>query len=57
MPVEIREIVIKTEITVGGKSSQRKWTEKDLATLRRQLIEEMKAISNREHTWKKNHKR
>lgn len=57
MPVEIREIVIKTEITVGEKPFQRKSVEKDLAALRRQLLEEFKIMLSRENNWKNIHKR
>jgi hypothetical protein len=57
MPVEIREIIIKTEITIGEKHNQRKLNDKDLLVFRRQLLEEIKAIMHKETTRKNIHKR
>ena len=57
MPVEIREIVIKTEITVGDKRNQTKLGEKDLIALRRQLLEELNSMVNKQKTWKNIHNR
>jgi|GEM_PF-978030 len=58
MPVEIREIIIKTEITVGNTTLQRsKSIEKDIASMRRQLLEELRAMLNRETGRKNIHNR
>lgn len=57
MPVEIREIVIKTEITVGDKRNQTKLGEKELIALRRQLLEELNSMVNKQKTWKNIHNR
>ena len=57
MPVEIREIIIKTEITVGNRTLQSKSTDKELASIRRQLLEELRAMVNREAGRKNIHNR
>jgi len=44
MPIEVREIVIKTEISTTGHSHQAGIREKDLNTLKKQLFEECKKI-------------
>ena len=43
MPVEIRELIIKTSISAGNNASA-KVMEKDLNTLKKQLLEECKKI-------------
>ena len=44
MPVEIRELIIKTAISAAGSSASAKVMEKDLNTLKKQLLEECKKI-------------
>jgi hypothetical protein len=44
MPVEIREIVIKTEITTGERRMQEAFTERDIDLLRKKLLEECKEL-------------
>jgi hypothetical protein len=56
MPVEIREIIIKTQIVVGGNTHPDKTRERDLNVLRKKLLEECKIlISN--SVKRKNYKR
>ncbi len=57
MPVEIREIIIKTEITSGNTHTQRKFNDKELVHFKRQLLEEVKAIFSRETNRKSIYKR
>lgn len=54
MPVEIRELIIRTEISVGGKANPRKLREKDLYAFKRQILEECKIMINKEATKKNN---
>jgi len=44
MPVEIRELIIRTEISVSGKSSQPGTRDKELNLIRRRLLEECKRM-------------
>ncbi len=57
MPVEIREIIIKTEITMGEKNVHRKINEKELVVFKRQLLEEVKAFFSKESIKKNIYKR
>lgn len=57
MPVEIREIIIKTEITVGDKLTHRKINEKELVAFKKQLLEEVKAFFSKETSKKNIYKR
>lgn len=56
MPIEIRELVIKTTITTGGTGNNFLTDEKELAHLKKQLLEECKRLI-KEHTKKRNIKR
>lgn len=40
MPIEIRELIIKTEVTVGGTQRNVFAEEKQLAEIKKQLLEE-----------------
>lgn len=56
MPVEIREIIIKTEIASSGRTNSATVKDKDMQVLKKQVLEECKKIiaeNNRE----KSHKR
>jgi len=44
MPIEIREIIIKTEISASGHNHHAGIREKDLNALKKQLFEECKKI-------------
>jgi hypothetical protein len=44
MPVEIRELIIRTEISVGDKNARPGARDKELALLRRKLLEECKRM-------------
>jgi hypothetical protein len=44
MPIEIREIIIKTEITSSGHTRQGRVNEKELGMFRKQLLEECKRM-------------
>lgn len=44
MPVEIRELIIRTEISVSGKSNQPGARDKELNLMRRKLLEECKRM-------------
>ncbi|NTE05720.1 hypothetical protein G6M26_21010 [Agrobacterium tumefaciens] len=44
MPIEIRELIIKTEIFSGQKSNGQEISMKDLEHLKMQLLEECKRI-------------
>lgn len=44
MPIEIREIIIKTEISTGEKNQTRGLKEKELNFLKKQVMEECKRI-------------
>lgn len=56
MPVEIREITIKTQIVAGGNSSSGHIREKELNALRKRILDECRTlISN--SAKRKNYKR
>jgi len=57
MPVEIREIIIKTEITIGDKNNQRKLNDRDLVAFKKKMLEEFRAIFNKEKARKNIYKR
>lgn len=44
MPIEIRELIIKTEITSAGNNPQVILKEKDLQALKKQMLEECRRI-------------
>ena len=44
MPIEIREIIIKTEITTGERRNQDVINEKDLDLLRKKILDECKEL-------------
>ena len=44
MPVEIREIVIRTEIATGHRNGDTGMDEKELKTLKKQLLDECNRI-------------
>jgi hypothetical protein len=44
MPIEIRELVIKTEISTGNGSSAKGVKEKELALFKKQMLEECKRL-------------
>ncbi|KQC01782.1 hypothetical protein AQF98_05290 [Pedobacter sp. Hv1] len=44
MPIEIRELIIKTEISTTTKNDHAAIADKDLEVLKRQLLEECKRI-------------
>ena len=44
MPVEIRELVVKTRISANDRTDQGGVKEKELAVLKKQLLEECKRI-------------
>ncbi len=44
MPIEIRELIIKTEIASAGHSPQAVLKEKDIQALKRQMLEECRRI-------------
>ncbi|MBC8054181.1 MAG: hypothetical protein H7Y13_14050 [Sphingobacteriaceae bacterium] len=44
MPIEIREIIIKTEISNGERSQTGSLKEKELTLLKKQVMEECKRI-------------
>jgi hypothetical protein len=44
MPIEIREINIKTEINSGGKPGAVSLTSKEIESIRKQLLDECKQI-------------
>ena len=44
MPIEIRELIIKTEITNAGNNPQVSLNEKDLQALKKQMLEECRRI-------------
>lgn len=56
MPVEIREIIIKTEIVSGTREHSGSVKEKDINTLKKQLLEECKRLIA-EQTKRNNYKR
>jgi Family of unknown function (DUF5908) len=56
MPIEIREIIIKTEISVNESNQALSIKEKELSTLKSQLLEELKRITG-EQSKKKVYKR
>lgn len=49
MPVEIREIIIKTEVSVNENNRAYAIKEKELNALRNQLQEEFKKIVSEQH--------
>lgn len=55
MPVEIRELVIKTEI-VSGNTKQHTFNDKEVQALRKQLLEECRRLIT-ETTREKRYKR
>ncbi|NDI99684.1 hypothetical protein GWA97_11405 [Flavobacterium sp. LaA7.5] len=56
MPIEIRELIIKTEITSGKHNPQAILKEKDLQALKKQMLEECRRIVA-EQMREKNNKR
>lgn len=56
MPIEIRELIIKTEILVNETSQGLSIKEKELNMLKNQLLEELKRIAS-EQNKKKTYKR
>ncbi|KAF2507503.1 hypothetical protein E0W72_11535 [Flavobacterium arcticum] len=44
MPIEIRELIIKTEIVSAGHNPRAMVKEKDLQELKKQMLEECKRI-------------
>jgi len=44
MPIEIRELIIKTEISTGNKGRSEAVTEEDLNNIRVKLLEECKRM-------------
>jgi nitrogenase molybdenum-iron protein alpha/beta subunit len=56
MPIEIREIIIKTEISSGGKQTSSALKEEDIHFFRKQLLEECKRMIA-EKTKKNSYKR
>ncbi|MEE1944510.1 DUF5908 family protein [Pedobacter sp. KR3-3] len=44
MPIEIRELVIKTEIVANGQNNQQTMRGKELQLLKRQLMAEVKRL-------------
>jgi len=44
MPVEIRELIIKTSISINDKANAATIKEKDLDVLKKQLLEECKRM-------------
>lgn len=56
MPIEIRELIIKTEIFSGTKHSPSSIKEEDIVFFKKQLLEECKRMIS-EKTKKHNYKR
>ncbi len=50
MPIEIRELVIKTEIVANTKNSQSATKGKELQLLKRQLMAELKRLMARQQS-------
>jgi len=46
MPIEIRELIIKTEISTGNRSRSETVTEEELNNIRVKLFEECKRMIN-----------
>lgn len=44
MPIEIRELIIKTEVQIGITNESSKLIEEDLSVLKKQLLTECKRI-------------
>jgi len=44
MPIEIRELVIKTEVSTGSKNHAGSATDSDLKNLKKQVLEECKRM-------------
>jgi hypothetical protein len=44
MPIEIREIIIRTDISVNSRNKSEGIKEKDISLLRKQLLEECKRL-------------
>jgi len=44
MPIEIRELIIKTEISSASRNNTGGLKEKDLSAMKKQLLEECKRI-------------
>jgi hypothetical protein len=44
MPIEIRELIIRTEISVSGKNNQPGAKDRDLNLIKRRLLEECKRM-------------
>ncbi|QSW89343.1 MULTISPECIES: DUF5908 family protein [Flavobacterium] len=56
MPIEIRELVIKTEIVSSHNKSNSAAKEKELSLLRKQVLEECKRLiseKNQENSYKR----
>ncbi|MCX6318967.1 MAG: DUF5908 family protein [Bacteroidetes bacterium] len=56
MPVEIRELIIKTEIVSGKKTDANHISAQTLAALRRQLLAECKRMLAEENKKKQYHR-
>ena len=56
MPIEIRELIIRTEITIGGKNQGAHLRETELQHIKKQLLAACKKIIL-ENEKKKNYKR
>jgi hypothetical protein len=56
MPIEIREIIIKTEISTGERKGTGTIKDKDLNALKKQLLEECKRMiseTSKKQTYKR----
>jgi hypothetical protein len=56
MPIEIRELVIRTEIVTNNTKNLASAKEKELSVLRKQLLEECKRLiaeKNQENSYKR----
>ncbi|WP_366125125.1 DUF5908 family protein [uncultured Winogradskyella sp.] len=56
MPIEIRELIIKTEVNTNDKYNQNGISKDDITNLKRQLLEECKRIitkSKRRNNYKR----
>ncbi|WP_163411036.1 DUF5908 family protein [Flavobacterium ajazii] len=55
MPIEIRELIIKTEITTANSKNSSAVKEKELSVLRKQVLEECRRLiaEKKENTYKR----
>ncbi|WP_460551830.1 DUF5908 family protein [Ferruginibacter profundus] len=56
MPIEIRELIIRTEVTIGGKNQGTHLREAELQHLKKQLLAACRKVIQ-ENEKKKNYKR